>query len=133
VPPQRDVRPRPVLTGRALVLGAVVVLLVVLLASPIHRYLASRGAISGASGQLQQDQKTLRDLQHQQAQYGDPGYLEQQARVRLQYAMPGDTVYVVVGQGHSSDLAATSGGKNKPPTGEAWNDRLMASVRAAGK
>jgi cell division protein FtsB len=132
VPPQRNARPRPVLTGRALVLGAIVVLLVVLLASPIHRYLASRGDVSSTAAQLQHDQTRLKELKAEQLRYGDPGYIQQQARVTLQYAMPGDTVYTVVGQGHKSDLAATSGKPARTAAGTAWNDRLWASVRAAG-
>ena len=46
-----DASPRPVLTGRALVLGAVVLLLVVLLAAPVNRYLTSRHAIGQAAQQ----------------------------------------------------------------------------------
>ncbi|HVU93022.1 MAG TPA: septum formation initiator family protein, partial [Jatrophihabitans sp.] len=76
-------RGRPVLTGRALLLGGIVVLLVVLLASPIHRYLASRGDIASTAQQLKKDQQQLRELQRQKQRWGDPGYIQQQARARL--------------------------------------------------
>ena len=126
-------RPRPVLTGRALVLAGIVVLLVVLLASPIHRYLASRSDIASTAQQLDQDRAQLVELAKQKARWGDPGYVQQQARARLQFAMPGDTVYVVVDKGQRSDIEKTAGSASATPRGEAWNTRLWDSVRAAGK
>ena len=125
--------PRPVLTGRALVLGGVVLLLVVLLAAPINRYLTSRRDISGAAQQLREHRDQLAELTKQQQQWGDPGYIQQQARERLQYAMPGDTVYVVVNKGQSSDLVKSSGAGLAAPPGPSWNTRLMDSLHAAAK
>jgi cell division protein FtsB len=120
-----------VLTGRALVLGGVVVLLVVLLAAPIHRYLGSRSDVNRAAQQLRDDQRQLAQLRHQQALWSDPGYIQQQARARLQYAMPGDTVYVVVHKGQTSDIAKTAGARAAQAGRAAWNVRLMDSLRAA--
>jgi cell division protein FtsB len=127
-------RVRPVITGRALVLGGVVVLLVVLLASPLHRFLASRSDVSSAAQQLRDDQRELARLRHQKALWDDPGYIQQQARARLQFAMPGDTVYVVVDKGAKSDIEKTSG--KTPSTGKrgkTWNERLWDSVQAASR
>jgi cell division protein FtsB len=129
----RTARPRPVLTGRALTLGGVVVLLVVLLASPVNRYLGSRHDIDRAAEQLREHQQQLADLTRQNQRWGDPGYIQQQARSRLQYAMPGDTMYVVVDKGQRSDIEETSGANAAQPAGPSWNIRLMDSVRAAAK
>jgi cell division protein FtsB len=125
--------PRPVLTGRALALGGVVVLLVVLLASPVNRYLGSRHDIQSATQQLQQDRQQLAKLKHQKALWSDPGYIQQQARTRLQFAMPGDTVYVVVDKGQSSDIEKTAGADAAQRAGPGWNTRLMDSLRAAAR
>jgi cell division protein FtsB len=122
-----------VLTGRALVLGGIVVLLVVLLAAPVHRYLASRSDLNGAAQQLQTDRHQLAQLHNQQARWGDPGYIQQQARARLQYAMPGDTVYVVVDKGQRSDIQKTAGSNAAAAAGPGWNVRLMDSLRAAAR
>lgn len=125
---------RPAVTGRALVLGALVIVLIVLLASPLHRYFGSRGDVSGAARQLQSDQAQLAQLTKQQAQLSDPGYIESQARARLQYAMPGDTVFVVVGKGSTPELGAAAGSTksaSQPPS-STWNTRLWGSVQAAG-
>jgi cell division protein FtsB len=128
-----DGGPRPVLTGRALVLGGVVVLLVVLLASPINRYLGSRSDVNRAAQQLHDNQRQLSQLQNRKAMWSDPGYIQQQARARLQYAMPGDTVYVVVNKGQRSDIAKTAGSPGAQAAGRSWNSRLMDSVHAAAK
>jgi len=115
------------------VLGGVVVLLVVLLASPVHRYLSSRGDVTGSAQQLRDDQQQLRDLQRQKDRWGDPGYVQQQARRRLQFAMPGDVVYVVVDKGERSEIEKTAGKPSSTSRGTAWNTRLWNSVRAADK
>jgi cell division protein FtsB len=127
-------RARPVITGRALVLGGVVVLLVVLLASPLHRFLASRSDVHSAAQQLSDDQRQLAQLRRQLTQWDDPGYIEQQARQRLQFAMPGDTVYVVVDRGAKSDIEKTAGKTGgSGPRGKTWNERLWDSVQAASR
>ena len=121
------------LTPRSLVLGAVVVLLVVVLAAPVHRYFASRSAVSGAAQQLRDDQRDLAAARAQLAKWADPGYVQQQARDRLQYAMPGETVYVVVRPGDKTAIQATSGdGESRAASNTTWNQRLWASVQAAG-
>jgi cell division protein FtsB len=132
-PTRRDGTTRPVLTGRALVLGGLVIVLIVVLASPIQRYLNSRSQVSSAAAQLRHDQHALKQLRKQKAQWSDPGFIQQQARTTLQYAMPGDTVYVVADKGQSSDIEKTAGSGAKPPPGPGWNVRLMDSIRTAAK
>jgi cell division protein FtsB len=124
--------PRRAVTGRALVLGTLVVLLLVLLASPLNRYFASRGDVSRAAQQLTDDQRDLAELSKQQAQWSDPGYIQQQARERLQFAMPGDTVYVVVDRGAKSDIQKTAGSGNDTKAAGTWNTKLWDSVQRAG-
>jgi cell division protein FtsB len=124
---------RPVLTGRALALGGIVILLVVLLASPIQRLLGSRSDVGRTAQQLADDKHQLQQLRKQKALWSDPGYIQQQARTRLQYAMPGDTVYVVVDKGQRSDIEKTTGGTSEQAAGTGWNTRLWDSVRAADK
>ena len=133
VPGRKTDRVRPVLTGRALVLGGLVVLLVVVLASPVQRYLASRSAVGSSAQQLQQDRAALKSLTAQRQRYNDPAYIQAQARNRLQFAMPGDTVYVVVDKGQRSDIATTRGPTTEPTQDPAWNHRLWDSIREASR
>ncbi|MEP6598926.1 MAG: septum formation initiator family protein [Actinomycetota bacterium] len=123
------------LTGRALVLVGVVVLLVVVLAAPLHRYLSIRSAIAQAEQQQRDTRARIGTLKQQLAQWDDPAFVAAQARDRLQYAMPGDTVYVIVtpstpstaGAGVSSPVDT---GATKVP-GRTWNERLWGSVQGA--
>ncbi|MEO6884905.1 MAG: septum formation initiator family protein [Jatrophihabitantaceae bacterium] len=124
--------PRRAVTGRALVLGTLVVLLIVLLASPLNRYFNSRSDVSNAAQQLDQDRAKVTQLQAQLALWSDPGYLQQQARVRLQYAMPGDTVFVVVDNGAKSDLEKTRGTGSDQQAAGSWNEKLWTSIQKAG-
>ncbi len=125
-------RPRRAVTGRALALGTIVVLLLVLLASPLNRYFASRGDVTTAAQQLQQDRERLAELHKQLALWSDPGYIQEQARSRLQYAMPGDTSYVVVNRGERNQIAATTGESASGPQAPSWNAKLWDSVQRAG-
>ena len=121
------------MTGRALILGAVLVLLVVLLAAPLHRFLAARSAVSQSVASRAASQRELTRLQQLDQQLSDPAYIQAQARIRLQYAMPGDTVYQVIDQGTQSGI---DGGAAKSTTtttiaGDTWNQRLWGSVKTA--
>jgi cell division protein FtsB len=128
-----EARPaRRAVTGRALVLGTLVVLLLVLLASPLHRYFGSRSDVEHAAQQLHDDQAQRDSLQKQLVRWSDPGYIQQQARMRLQFAMPGDTVYIVVNPGQKSDIEKSAGTKVAQKS-ETWNQRLWDSVQAAGR
>ncbi len=121
------------LTGRALVLGAVIIVLVVIMAAPLHRYLFSRRAVEQAQKERRDNQAQLAKLHQQLAQWDDPAYVEQQARTRLQYALPGDTVYVVVHSGEKSDLGGAAQQDIAPVRvpGGTWNQRLWGSVVTA--
>jgi cell division protein FtsB len=131
--PRRPAARRHGLTGRALVLGAVIILLVVILAAPLHRYLSSRSAVQQAQQERRTNQGQLAELQQQLKQWDEPGYVEQQARTRLEYALPGDTVYIVVHPGQKSDLGGQSQQNTAPVRvpGGTWNERLWGSVLTA--
>jgi cell division protein FtsB len=122
-------------TGRAILLGAVLVFLVVVLASPVHRFVSTRTAVQQAERQLATSQAELGELQKQQRQWSDPTFVQQQARARLQYAMPGDRVYLVVRPGEQPALGGGSTGSKPAPAvpGSTWNTRLWGSVEAADR
>jgi cell division protein FtsB len=124
-------KPRRAVTGRAILLGTLVVLLLVLLASPLNRYFASRSALNSQAQQLQTDRQQLIELKKQIARWSDPGYIERQARTRLQYAMPGDTTYIVVDKGQPNEIAKTSGTRHTSTVATAWNTKLWDSISRA--
>ena len=95
-PPGGRRRPGGGLTGRALVLGAVLVVTALILASPLQRYLQQRHSLAQAERQQTATAQRVNELKQQLALWNNPVYVERQARARLQYARPGDTVYEVV-------------------------------------
>ena len=121
------------LTGRALVLGAVLVLMALVLASPLQRYLQQRHTL----GQAQQAQtataQRVAELKHQLALWNDPVYVERQARARLQYARPGDTVYEVVDP--NKVVQDPSRQQNAPVTttvgATSWQTRAWTTLQVA--
>ena len=131
--PRRVRRRSGGLTGRALVLGAVLVLIALVLASPLQRYLQQRNAVIQAEQRQQSTSRRVAELTRLEQRWNDPAYVEQQARARLQFARPGDTVYVVVDPGRSAPDASreqdapvsASGG----PT--SWQVRAWTSLRVA--
>ena len=103
------------------------------LASPVHRYVATRSALSQAEQERRANQAELVQLQKQVAQWNDPAYIAQQARSRLQFAMPGDTVYVVVTP-NTKPATGAPAPRDSTATrvpGDSWNERLWGSVRTA--
>ena len=127
-------RARRPITGRALVLGAVIVALVVLLAAPLHRYVTARSSLHQAEQQRVSDQQKVKSLQQQDKQLDDPAYIASLARMRLQYALPGETVYTVVRPGDKVGVDGTTTTASAPTRapGDTWNQRLWGSAEAAG-
>jgi cell division protein FtsB len=121
---------RRTLTGRALVLAGVVVLLVVVLAAPLHRYLSAHSAENQAATQQQRDKAQLAQLQADAQRLKDPAYIESLARSRLQYALPGDTVYGIVTPGSPSKLTDSTPAQSGPTRvpGGTWNERIWGTV-----
>ena len=119
------------LTGRAAVLGLVVCALVLSLAYPAKEFLAQRGEIGRLQDEQRQAQARVSALEEQKQRLKDPAYVSAQARARLQYVLPGETIYVVVPPAGSG-----ADGGTRPQTPEvsedgAWYGRLWGTVRAA--
>lgn len=130
---RRRTRARGGLTGRALVLGAVVVLMALVLASPMQRFLQQRQSVGQAAQRRAELIARVNALEAQKSRWNDPAYVEEQARARLQYARPGDTVYVVVDPGRS---AINASAEQATPTSSAsdersWQSKAWTSLRVA--
>ncbi|MFL6127470.1 MAG: septum formation initiator family protein [Mycobacteriales bacterium] len=119
------------LTGRAAVLGLVVCVLVLSLAYPAKEFLAQRGEIGRLLQQQREAQARVAALEERRRQLSDPAYVRAQARERLHYVLPGETVYVVVPPSGGSG----AGGEppDRPVAGRdgSWYGRLWGTVRAA--
>jgi hypothetical protein len=115
-----------------MVIAAMALFLVVVLASPLQTYLTRRDAVAASQRQQRRLNERVDQLRRESDQWNDPAYVERQARVRLQYIRPGDTLYTVLNSDGTprTPSAATdvSGDSIHQPS---WNSNLWASVQDA--
>jgi cell division protein FtsB len=130
--PRTVVLRRPQLSGRTILVAVMALFLVVILASPLQTYLSRRDAVAASEHRQQQLSQHVAQLQHENDLWSDPAYVERQARTRLQFIRPGDTLYTVL---NSDGTPRTSPG---PPSGPSrighqpsWNFNLWTSVTDA--
>lgn len=101
------------------VLGAVLIAVAMAIAVPLRSYLQQRDDLAKALAQQQQLEQQVADLQQKKAALQDPNYVKAEARRRLQYVSPGETVYRVVAPQAAAPTATgskTAGGSAKSPT-----------------
>ncbi|MFL6164094.1 MAG: septum formation initiator family protein [Jatrophihabitantaceae bacterium] len=128
---------RPRLTGRTMLVAAMALFLVVILASPFQTYLNRRASVAGSERQQRELAARVAQLRAQNDLWQDPAYVERQARVRLQYIRPGDTLYTVLdAQGQPLQPAAAAAAPAKPAKigrQPSWNALLWSSVHDASQ
>lgn len=73
----------------------VVLLLALTLAVPLRTYLTQRGEADRVAAEQLELEEELAQLRILEERYGDPAYIEAQARERLRFVMPGETPYQV--------------------------------------
>jgi cell division protein FtsB len=125
------VRRRPLFTGRAMLLGALVLLLALTLAGPVRQYLAGRAELVQLAAEGRDLDRRAAELEQQLERQGDPAYAERQARERLTYVLPGDRL-VIVADGRTADGDAgtqPSAGATEAPL--PWYEGLLESVATA--
>jgi cell division protein FtsB len=123
-------RRRPLFTGRAVLLGALVLLLALTLAGPIRQYLAGRAELEQLAAEGRELDERAADLREELERQSGPAYAERQARERLAYVLPGDRLVVVVDgeavEGDAGTLASTGRDEELP-----WYEGLMQSLADA--
>ncbi|HEY0125743.1 MAG TPA: septum formation initiator family protein [Blastococcus sp.] len=123
-------RRRPLVTGRAVVLGALVLLLALTLAGPIRQYLAGQAELEQLAAEGRELDQRAADLQEQLERQDDPAYTERQARERLTYVLPGDRLVVVV-DGETVEGDAGTLDSAVPDEELPWYEGLMQSLADA--
>jgi hypothetical protein len=117
-----------------MMITAMALFLIVLLASPLQTYLNRRDTLNGQRREQVQLAEQVGLLQKQTAQWNDPSFIEREARARLQYVRPGDTLYTVLNADGTVQSSAKSVTDVTPATRRAsWNSALWSSVKAADK
>ncbi|MDT0275699.1 FtsB family cell division protein [Blastococcus goldschmidtiae] len=129
--PAATVRRRPLFTGRAVLLGALVLLLALTLAGPLRQYLAGQQELVELTAEGQALDRRAAEFEAQLERQRDPAWTQQQARERLTYVLPGDRLVVVVdGEAVEGD-AGTLDEAAAPAEPQPWFQGLMESVARA--
>ena len=123
------------LTGRAAILVLVLAVLTVSYASSMRAYVQQRAHITELKTLIAQREVSIDDLEREKRRWDDPAYVQQQARERFGYVMPGETSYVVLGA--DGKPLESRGTLTDPETVLArtptpWWDNAWKSVELAG-
>src|SRR5688500_18783534 len=128
-------KPRSRLTGRAAILVLVVAVLTVSYASSMRAFLQQRAHINSLKVQIAEREASIDALESEKQRWEDPAYVEQQARQRLGYVMPGERTYLVLdenGQPLEPESSLADPDEVITTTPTAWYDDAWASVALAG-
>lgn len=128
----------PRFTGRAVILGIVLVLLALTLAYPARQYFAQQAQIAHIEQAQQQQRTRIKNLQSQKDKWSDPDYIRAQARKRRQYVEPGEMAYII------KDPEADAAASRKPATAQestrgetsthgTWYRQLWSTISAADR
>ncbi len=122
----------PLVTGRAVLLGVLVLVLLLTLAGPVRSFVAGRQALAELAAENQALSLRQQQLQAQLDRQSDPAYVVQQARERLNFVLPGDRV-VVVGDGTVTEGEQPAQAPGTTPDTEQlpWYEGLLESVDTA--
>lgn len=120
--------PEPVparqITGRSLIVVAVLLLAAVLVAPTLRAFLNQQLEISAAREEIAAMQAQREEYERRIQLWDDPAYVTQQARERLELVMPGETLYSVTGRPSETETETET--EDTPAAGadEVVNTRL---------
>lgn len=115
------------MTGRALLLVLVFIVLGFTLAVPLRSWLSQRAEISALEADVAATQQRVADLQVQQQRWQDPAFIAAEARRRLQYVLPGEIGYTTLGadgRPAAESLAEASAHRT-------WVDKMWGTLQQA--
>jgi cell division protein FtsB len=127
--PGRSLLPQSALARQVAILGLVLCAVALSVAFPLRNYLEQRAELAQAVSAQQELEQQRDELQARKSALTDADYVAAEARRRLQYVTPGDTVFVV----HAPDIAPAAtdaaGGANPD---EPWYGGLWATLAEDG-
>ncbi|MDQ1650674.1 MAG: hypothetical protein QOG60_2731 [Frankiaceae bacterium] len=93
--PTTDARARLTVTTRAALLALTVCLVALTMAYPLRAYVSQKAGIAELQAQQRVDQQAVLDLQRQVARYQNPTSVQDEARLRLHYQLPGEKIFLL--------------------------------------
>lgn len=115
-----------------MVLLLVALLLVGSYTSTLRAWWTQRAEIQATQSEISESRAAIDDLEDTKRRFDDPAFVQQQARARFGWVMPGEVGYRVIGtdgeiQGEVPMLAEPT-----QPRDRRWYDTLWESVEGAG-
>ena len=120
------------LTGRATVLGIMLIGLLLAYAYPVRVYLSQQAEISALQAQQRAQLRHIDQLAEERAKWNDDEYIKAQARRRLHYVLPGEVPYVVLDDAAAKRNPGTEVPARSKDTGP-WYGKLWSSIQAADR
>lgn len=127
------------MTVRALVLSVVLLLSLVLLLPTVRAYVTQAGELDAMRDDLAQARDDHDELESQLERWDDESYVEQEARERLNFVMPGDRPWRVLDPEVVVDdidpvtgEEITDGPVRGYDDGTPWYEAIWTSVQVAG-
>jgi hypothetical protein len=102
-------------------------------AYPVRVYMGQQAQIAMLLDQQHKQRATISSLAERRAKWDDPAYVTAQARRRLQYTLPGETPYVVIGGTSGATSGKDTGAPGEQAKAKAWYGKLWSSVEAADR
>jgi cell division protein FtsB len=129
-------RLRANVTGRAIALVVVLLILVISYASSLRVYFAQSQEIAASKAEIAERQQRIAELQAERARWDNPVYVQTEARDRLGWVVPGEVGYRVVdadGKPLGGGQEIDNGTVSAPVTSTAWWTKLWNSVEKADR
>ncbi|ADP78731.1 FtsB family cell division protein [Pseudofrankia inefficax] len=117
---------RTTLTTRATLLAVVICVLVLTLAYPLRLYLQQQAENAALAKQNAAAQARVDALKAEVGKYGDDAWVQDEARRRLHYVLPGEKTYVMPVAPSPSPAAGNGRGRSRPD--EAWYSQLWSQT-----
>jgi len=119
-------------TGRAAVLGMVLLGLLLAYAYPVRVYLAQQAEIAGLEQKQQEQRRRIAALTETREKWDDDEYVRSRARNDLHYVLPGETAYIPLPDPNQPSSQPGTAAR-RPPSNEPWYRKLWGSVDAADR
>ncbi len=135
---RRQAPPAPVparaLTGRSLLVIAVVLLAAVLVAPTLRVFLNQELEMNAVRADIAEQERQRDEREERIRRWDDPEYVKQQARERLELVRPGETLYTVTGVDELPEQYPETSSVDENPVNERlpWAEGLWDSVVRAG-
>jgi cell division protein FtsB len=126
-------RPRRRVTGRAVVLGVVLVALALSYVFPLRVYIGQQAEISQLRADQQEQQARIDRLTAGAALWSDGNYIRIQARQRLYFGEPGEMLLLPVWEEDQPPPPAGADPEPPPAPPAPWWDSLWTSLEAANR